>query len=372
MSERPLRILYWTQLWWPYIGGVEVLGTRFVRELQARGHEVVVVTGHGSLPLPDQDEYEGIPVYRFPFHQALMESDINLLFQIRRAIADLKHTFQPDLVHVNLTDPGPLFHLQTNKTYPVPTLVTVPVALPSDGGQQHTLLGALLNEADWITTNSHAILTDLWQIAPQMVAQSSVIVNSLVRPTEAPTPLPWQPPIILCLGRVVPLKGFDLAIRALRTVVQQVPTVRLWIAGDGPERSRLEQLVAELGFSTAIEFLGWVPPEDVPTLLNATTVVVVPSRWREAFGLVALEAAHMARPVIASAIGGLPEVVADGETGLLVPAEDVPALAQAMLRLLEHHHEAQQMGARARERARHHFSWEHHVEEYVALYRRLT
>ncbi len=107
-------------------------------------------------------------------------------------------------------------------------------------------------------------------------------------------------------------------------------------------------------------------------LMNSATLVVMPSRCDEPFGLVAVEAALMARPVVASCVGGLAEVVADGETGLLVDKEDPAALARAVAHLLEDPGTAERMGQAARRRAQELFGLDGVVDAYAGLYRRLA
>jgi glycosyltransferase involved in cell wall biosynthesis len=104
--------------------------------------------------------------------------------------------------------------------------------------------------------------------------------------------------------------------------------------------------------------------------VNTVSVVAVPSRWDEPFGLVALEAALMARPVVAARVGGLPEVVEDGRTGLLVEREDAHALAEALVCLLRDPAAADRMGVVARARASALFGWDRCVNEYERLYER--
>ena len=106
-------------------------------------------------------------------------------------------------------------------------------------------------------------------------------------------------------------------------------------------------------------------------LMNTATIVVMPSRWQEPFGLVALEAALMARPIVATRVGGLPEVVAHERTGFLVEPENSRALAEAITFLLEHPGTAKQMGHTARDRAQKEFNWQKHVDAFDALYREL-
>ena len=102
--------------------------------------------------------------------------------------------------------------------------------------------------------------------------------------------------------------------------------------------------------------------------MNEATFVVMPSRWEEAFGLVALEAALMERPVIATRVGGLPEIVVDGVTGILVEKENSEELASAISRLLKNPEEAIKMGRAARVRAEAMFTLEHHIDAYESLY----
>jgi glycogen(starch) synthase len=117
-----------------------------------------------------------------------------------------------------------------------------------------------------------------------------------------------------------------------------------------------------------VRFLGGVDPRAVPGWINAATLLVVPSRWKEAFGLVALQAAQQARPVVGSRVGGLPEVVLHKETGLLVEREDPEALARAVLRLLADPTLAIRLGEEGRSRAAQRFSWTAHLDSFSKLY----
>jgi glycogen(starch) synthase len=121
----------------------------------------------------------------------------------------------------------------------------------------------------------------------------------------------------------------------------------------------------------AVSLVGMVSPTDVPALMSRATIVLVPSRDEEGFGLVALEAAFAERPVIASQVGGLPEVVLNGKTGLTVPPDDAPALASAIASLLQDRSRAAALGTAARTRALEHFSVSRMADQYEALYERL-
>ncbi|MCS7008081.1 MAG: glycosyltransferase family 4 protein, partial [Gaiellaceae bacterium] len=137
-------------------------------------------------------------------------------------------------------------------------------------------------------------------------------------------------PRLLCVGRLIPVKGHLVLLRALARARLRLPALTLDLAGHGPLEPALRELVRELGLGGAVRFLGFVSP--VQAAIERAAVVVVPSLG-EGFGMVALEAMERARPVIASAVGGLPEIVALGETGLVVPAWDANALAEAIVAL---------------------------------------
>lgn len=139
--------------------------------------------------------------------------------------------------------------------------------------------------------------------------------------------------------------------------------LRLVLAGDGPEAPELRHLADTLGVAPQVDFLGALDRAQLAEVIDRATVVAIPSR-REGFPLVALEAAQRARPVVATTVGGLPEIVVDGRTGLLVVPDDVDALARALGDLLGDRDRAAEMGGAAREVAAVDFSFEACVDGY--------
>ena len=196
-----------------------------------------------------------------------------------------------------------------------------------------------------------------------------LIYNGLPFPELAEKPLDFTAPKLLMIARLSPEKGFDIGIRAFALTRKKYPSATMVIAGSGHERSFLEQLASELNLCDAIQFTGALNEEEVPHLLNQATLVLVPSTF-ESFGLVALEAMQMARPVIASRIGGLQEVVQEGITGLFVPPENPQALFEAIESLLESPSQAVQFGRNGKKRAEL-FTIEQNVMHYEALYQEL-
>jgi glycosyltransferase involved in cell wall biosynthesis len=365
-----MKILFWTELFWPYIGGVEVLSMQLIAALQKCGHQFLVLATHGERDLPDEETYRDIAIHRFPFQRALLRRDLKTIKTIRERITALKQSFRPDLIHLNTGQPSVFFHECTRDACAAPTLFTIhsPVDHATD---RNSLLGRVLNSSDWVAGISNAMLDDARKLIPEIVERSSVVYNGLEMPALKPAPLDFDAPRLLCLGRVIADKGFDLALDAFASLAGRFPRARLVIAGDGEAQPDLKRHAVELQITDKVDFLGWVDPEKVPELLNTSVAVVVPSRWREPFGLVALQAAQMARPVVANRVGGMPEVVADRQTGLLVEPENSATLAEAIAFLLDHPETAKEMGRAGRVRAQELFGFSRFVNAYDGLYKKL-
>lgn len=207
----------------------------------------------------------------------------------------------------------------------------------------------LLRRARAIVALSEASRQSLTFIDPRLEVR--VIPN----PVEIPAwraPLTEEPPTVLFLGMVKEAKGaFDL-LRAWPAVCEAIPEARLVLGGAG-DLERAQETARENGHP--LETPGWVLGEDKAGLLRRAWVLALPSHW-EAMPMAVLEAMAAGVPVVASRVGGIPGVVADGRTGLLVEPRDVNALGEALVRLLGDAEGRQAMGRAARERAAGHFS----------------
>lgn len=317
------------------------------------------------------EELWGIPIYRFPFLAVLQSRDPAETLSLSRQLSGLIREFRPDVVHLFQCSASAFFGGLTRAAHPSPHLLTLHGSALTDQLAPGMIRHHLMHKVDWIVTCSEALLREVQGQMPGITAYSSVVSNCLEMPALVPEPLPFAPPQLLCMGRVVPQKGFDLALVAFARLAPRFPGIRLTIAGDGIDKPELEKFAHRLGIEDSVEFRGWVQPVQVPALMNQCTLVIMPSRF-EPFGLVALQAAQMARPVVATRVGGLPEVVVDGETGWLVENGDVDALVTAMAFLLDHPNHATRMGQAARRRAQEVFRWAEYVDAYESLYRTLV
>ena len=192
------------------------------------------------------------------------------------------------------------------------------------------------------------------------------IVHYGIEPDGVPRAYAPDVPRLLCVGRLIPIKGHIVLLRAFAQARRQVPSLRLDIAGRGPLEPALRALVKELGIQDGVRFLGYVAP--IQRAIENAAAVVVPSMG-EGFGMVALEAMERARPVIAAEIGGLGELVEDGVTGYLVPPGEAEPLADAIVALASDLPRAAELGEAGRRRALEEFLQDRCTDRTEALYR---
>ncbi len=174
--------------------------------------------------------------------------------------------------------------------------------------------------------------------------------------------------VVGAVGRLQPVKGIHYLLEAFARLASDHPEAILLLVGDGPQRAQLERLARHVGGSERVCFLG--SRSDVPRLLQAMDIFVLPSIW-EGMPNAALEAMAAGLPTVATAVGGTPEVVVDGVTGLLAPPCNPDALAQAIARLLRNPDLRRKMGQAGQERVEQHFSIKETVRRTETLYEAL-
>lgn len=168
-----------------------------------------------------------------------------------------------------------------------------------------------------------------------------------------------------------PRYGPDILLRAFKMALEKCPSLSLTMAGEGEMTARLKKMAVELGIDGRVDFVGFVEYRKVHEILLAHDIMVMPS-LREGFGVTALEAAAAGLPTIATNIGGIPEVVRDGEGGLLVPPNDIRALAEAIIWLSTHPGQRLEMGQNARTFVEKRYNWDDNVGQMLDLYQILT
>ncbi|HLC41478.1 MAG TPA: glycosyltransferase family 4 protein [Methylomirabilota bacterium] len=194
------------------------------------------------------------------------------------------------------------------------------------------------------------------------VVRAALPLDEARKALEAPPHLK----LLASVGRLVPIKGYSVLLAGLPKILVAVPEAHLMIAGDGELRETLDREADTLGVRHALTLLG--ARSDVPIVLSAADLVVLPS-LNEGMGRVLVEAMALGKAVVATSVGGVPHVVVDGETGLLVPPSDPDALAKAIIALLTNPERCRAMGEAGRRRALAEFSLTVMEGRILGLYR---
>lgn len=345
------------------IGGSERHLLALLPALRAHGVEPSFIGLDDPRGAPEPF-YEALAAAGIPFARVSSghDADPRLPFRIARAA----RAFRPELVHTHLVH-ADVHGAAASVLLRVPLVSTKHNDDPFRAGPFRYLERLLARRARRIVTITESLARFNEERVGIPRAKLVVVHYGLDTPPlrwadNPPLTLPEGARILLALGRLVPQKGLDVAVRALPTVRRTHPDAVLVVAGEGPERHALEDLAAELDVAGALFLPGRAG--DVAALLERADLLVHPSRW-EGFGLVLLEAMLASTPVVATRVSSIPEIVIDGETGVLVPPEDAQALAAALVRVLD---DPGSLGAAGRARALEQFSADAMARKTAAVY----
>lgn len=321
-------------------------------------YEVAVACPEGDLAAALRRA--GIPVFLYP------GADRSFSWQALTSLSKLTSHWRPRIAHTHGSLAGRVAAALTGARV---IYTKHGLAGESERSVQVRTPGAVLKRAS------------AWLFADRTVAVSQAVKRALVAGGADPAKVvvipggvdlstyadagPLVPGVLGTVGRLEREKGLDVLVAAM---AQLSGEARLLIGGDGLQRQALETQVKSLQLDDLVSLTGFVP--DVAAFLSRIGLFVLASRT-EGLGLVVVEAMAAGRPVVATRVGGVPEVVADGETGILVPPEDPAALAAAIRRVLGDPALAARMGQAGRERVRQHFSAERMAEQTAALYAEL-
>jgi glycogen(starch) synthase len=356
-----MRILMWCDAFWPEIGGLEVFCMRLSAAFKTRGHECLIITDRNYPGNDGLSWYEGMPVHGFHFSEKRRMYDLAAMRRDHLECSRIIHDFNPDIIHLNAVSKTLLNFILLQREKKRPAVLTLHE--PSLFVDTSKILLSTFENVGRLVAISESVKKTVLLNFPHILEKTTTILNALPEPPVNPTPLPGNQKI-LGFGRLAHSKGFDVAIRAFARIADLFPEATLTIAGDGIERAALEKQAGETGYGSRIHFLGWVNPDGIPALINDYRMVVMPSRWQEPFGLVALQAAQMGRPLVASAAGGIPEIVVDNVTGKLFENENDLEMAHAITLILRDPLLAEKMGTCAQEHARKHFDFDTFVKSY--------
>lgn len=361
-----MKVLLWSEGFWPHVGGIERFSEQLMFGLMERGFEFTVITSTRENTTTE-DHYHGIPIFRVPMRRGL-QGDIRALKFTLNKIKEIKEKFNPNLNHLNVAGPSFFYHLKTLQYQISPTVFTFHYLPPPSPNQ---LLSEMLEKSDWITGVSQITLKHIREFMPNITNRSSYIYNGLKKPSILSTPFSTKSNCLLSWGRLVPNKGFDLVLKAFAKISPYYPELRYRLIGDGPDKNRLTDLIYQLNIQDKVDFSGkHCSEQELFEAIRDCRFVIIPSHdTTETFGLSALEAMQMERPVITTINPGLNEVVAHEKTGLLFHMNSVESLEKTIVRLLNNHGEASAYALAGKKQAEKNFTIESMLKSYESLFK---
>ena len=370
-----MRILILNSEYPPIGGGAGNASAHIAAQLEQMGHTISVVTSRFGA-LPHREETGRVTIYRVPGLRRRQDRSTPLeqaVFILSASLSTLRliPRFKPHATLAFFGVPsGPVAWLN-KKFYRVPYIISlrggdVPGFRPYDFRRYHKMIAPLLRI---IWTNAAAVVANsrgLRQLATAFDSRFEipVIPNGIDLESYKATGHAWTFPRLLSVGRVVHQKGLDIAMRALGGLKDL--SWEWHIAGDGPQMPGLQSLAKELGINDRVHFLGWQSREQLMRSYGQANLFLFPSR-HEGMPNALLEAMASGLPVVASCISGNEELVLDGETGYLVPSEDVQALQAALKKVLRDPALREKMGRASRQYVEVNYSWESTAQQYMRL-----
>ncbi len=279
--------------------------------------------------------------------------------------------FAPDLIHAHYIAGNGLMAVWSGINPLVASVWGADIIDLSGWASYRWVINKVLHKAVHITATSEFLKNATIEFKPDVFRKISVIPFGVEIPEQI-VEMPLNRPFKLCFTKSLrPKYGPDILLSALYEVKKQLPDIQLTMAGNGPMKERLEWIVKELGLEDNVSFSGFVPHQDVYNLIRQHHVMIMPSIMdSESFGVAAVEAGACARPVIASSVGGVPEVIADGITGILVTPKDHLELTNAIIKLASDRVLCEKMGEEGYAFVKKHFQWEKSLDLMCELYER--
>ncbi|GAK55313.1 glycosyl transferase group 1 [Candidatus Vecturithrix granuli] len=359
----PCKILYLNHA--AYIGGAEVALLNLLAYLNQSRFQPVVLAPEGQLAEKLKEiEVRWIPIPRLAgLNRYTLPGFLRVLPSLRSVLFEEK----PDLVHAN-TNFSSEYAGVLSRLLSVPTIGHIRDIEP---------LGRM---GRW-TIRQNTRLIVISEAVKQYLIREHVPEHQIVRVYDGVDLHQYQPRqspfneksevIIGIVGQIGERKGHKYLLEALSALVPSYPQIQLWIVGKEPEQNQehyteqLERYIKEAHLEPYVTWWGF--RTDIPDILSQLDILALPS-LQEPFGKIVIEAMAMEKPVVATTVGGVPEIVVDGKTGLLVPPQDARALRQALERLLLNRETRIAMGIAGRKRVEHLFSLDQNMQHTQQIY----
>ena len=364
-----------------------------------QGNEVHVICPH-IHGTPFNENLDGIIVHRFPyFYPSRFErlsSDTGMYSALRQSLLAVLqlpgfliinwcyasiviHRNRIDLIHSHWIVPSGLVGAAVGFIWRKPHIITSHVLDANLFGKFRfalQILSIIVTSADIITTNSSYTKKQIENLVT-LQCPCRVIPMGIYLPHYPHGLNGVRGHSILYVGRLIEWKGVDTLIRSMRLVIKEIPDSNLIIVGEGPSRDSLERLVRDAGLTDSVQFYGRASDDDLKKMYDSAAVFVLPSRHfqgmvMEGLGVVLLEAMSHGVPVIGSNVGGIPDIIIDGETGYLVPEQKPDILAEKIVQILTNIELQEKFRRNGLIRVRDSFSWESVSKKFSEVYKQVS
>ena len=365
------KVLFVTSLYHPHVGGIETMVTELAQFYKTKGIKSIVLTKKWPEAIAAKDIFQNNQIYR-----VLSARTENDFVEVAKWISINQNELKADLIHIiGARRPLPLFGVLLGYFWNVPVITTIAgseIPVPGDPNTNDVwnegkeLIRPVLEHTDIVTFVSKDLEKNFHSLKINLKNAKTLYAGIDLELIRKAVPKSFGGKYIFSLRRLIPSKGIDVLIKGFREIADQYSDIMLVIAGEGPEEENLKSLVRKLDLEGRVSFIGIVSLPEAISLLKSALCTVVPS-LSEGGALVNVEAQAAACPVVASNIGGIPEYVRNGKSGLLFEAGNPQDLAQKLTHVLSDENLRKRLIAGGLEYSKK-FGWDALGPKYLKLY----
>jgi glycosyltransferase involved in cell wall biosynthesis len=359
--------------YFPFVTGAEVFSYYYSTWLARHGHTVDVVTGKWDKSLPEFEVKDGVRIHRVPVishgnlrHLSFITSAIGITTRLAKSA---------DVIHANLAFSAGFVGARAKKATGKPLIVTVQGGDLGDykentgkfGGIVKPLIRQAMENADLV----HAISDHTASLARKLGARNIHKIGLGIDTGVFKTARTKRDPnLLISVSRLTPKNGVIYLLKAMTMLTQKFPKLKLLVIGTGEQRTEFESFVRTNGIETKVRFAGHIQHDKLAPYLNKAAIFVRPS-IDEGLGIAFLESMACGTPVVGTTVGGIPEIVKDKKTGLLVPPANASATASAISELLTNKRIYRSIADNGLKQAKS-FDWDKKNKEVFSLYKQLV
>lgn len=364
-----MKLLLFSPYYFPVIGGVEQWVAMMAKTRIEQGWQVRVLTNQLFSDECKIQFVDGVELCSVPYQRLLAKNDLKGLEKGIRFARDYLARFQPDLIHAQGIFELDAFFLSRVMKVGYPLVISIHSLWDLNFCESDNKM-KLIKMAKAVTVVSDSLKQE-WEakVAPisKNLAQVTVIKNALPAVVSAKPSQRSLTPTILMASRLEKQKNIEAGLYLVQSLLPRYPDLKLNIVGEGSCRRELETLIDTLKLNDSVDLHPAVPPSAVRTWLESAWVLFFPSLY-EAFPLILLQAARLKTPVLASRVGGTPEIIEDDKTGLLFDLSDKAACYEKMDRLLSSEALRNRLASAAADFVNQHFTFEDVMQAYDKVY----